>query len=99
MEDNSLQNLSKVGFLTYYEKYMVVIGIFGQLMFYIQGAKIFVTQSANDVSILGFLLGLITVSSWLVYGILIKNRILVISNIFAVIGALFVIIGALLYSN
>jgi MtN3 and saliva related transmembrane protein len=99
MKDNSTEISSKTSLLTYYERYMLAVGIFGQFLFYAQGIKIFLTRSASDVSIFGFLLGFISVSSWLVYGILIKNRVLVLSNIFAVVGALFVIIGILIYGN
>ena len=84
-------------FLIFYEKYMLAMGVLGQFLFYAQGIKIFSTRSATDVSIIGFLLGLIAVSSWLLYGILIKNRVLIIANAFAVVGALFVVIGILIH--
>ncbi len=90
---------SKTRLLVYYERYMLVMGVFGQLLFYMQGAKIFLTKSANDVSIIGFSLGLVSVSSWLVYGILIKNRVLIVSNTFAVAGALLVVVGVLIYRS
>jgi MtN3 and saliva related transmembrane protein len=99
MENNSLEVQSKTRLLFYYEKYMLAMGILGQLLFYTQGVKIFVTKSANDVSITGFLLGLVSVSSWLIYGILIKNKVLILSNIFAVVGALFVIAGIYIYAQ
>lgn len=83
--------------LNYYERYMLVMGVLGQLLFYTQAAKIFITRSASDISILGFMFGLLSVSSWLIYGILIKNRILFWANAVAVVGALLVIIGALIY--
>lgn len=85
--------------LNYYEKYMLVVGTLGQLLFYMQGIKIFLTQSAHDVSMVGFLLGLISVSSWLIYGILLKNKVLIISNAFAVVGALLVIAGILIHGT
>lgn len=78
---------------------MLVMAVLGQLLFYIQGVKIFVTESANGVSMIGFCLGFVSVSSWLIYGILIKNRVLVLSNAFAVIGALFVILGILIHGD
>ncbi len=99
MEDDTAKVSTKPKLLTYYEKYMFVIGILGQLLFYTQGVKIFVSRSANDVSLFGFLLGLISVTSWMIYGILIKNKVLVLSNAFAVIGALFVIIGILIHGS
>ena len=85
--------------LVYYEKYMFVMGILGQALFYTQGIKIFMSQSAKDVSLLGFTFGLISVTSWLIYGKLINNKVLMVSNAFAVIGALFVVAGILLYGN
>lgn len=99
MDENSIEVPSKPKFLIHYERYMLVVGVLGQLLFYTQGIKIFLTKSANDVSILGFLFGLISVSSWLVYGILIKNKVLIVANVFAVIGALFVVIGVLIHGN
>lgn len=76
---------------------MLIVGVLGQLLFYSQGIKIFLTKSAGDVSILGFSFGLISVSSWLIYGILLKNKVLIVANTFAVIGALFVITGVLIH--
>jgi MtN3 and saliva related transmembrane protein len=99
MEKNTIDTLSRSPFFVHYERYMLVIGVVGQLMFYTQGIKIFATKSANDVSLVGFLFGLLTVSSWLIYGILIKNRALIVSNAVAVAGALFVVIGILIYGG
>lgn len=76
---------------------MFAVGILGQLLYYIQGIKIFVHQSAGDVSLAAFTIGFVAVSSWTAYGIIIKDRVLFISNIIAMIGTLFVIIGVLLY--
>jgi MtN3 and saliva related transmembrane protein len=83
--------------LKYYEKYMFLIGILGQTLFYAQAFKIFTTGSAEDLSLCGFSLGLISVTSWLIYGLFLKNRVLIIANIFAVCGALFVVTGIFLY--
>ncbi len=99
MEEDRVEVSLRSRFLTYYERYMLVVGILGQLLFFTQAMKIFLTESANDVSLAGFLFGLVSVSSWLIYGILIKNRALIFSNIVAVIGAFLVIIGILLYRN
>jgi len=81
-----------------YEKYMFFIGLVGQMVFYLQAFKIFSTKNAENVSLAAFLFGLVSVSSWLIYGLILKNRILVVSNLFAVIGALSVVIGILLFS-
>lgn len=92
---SSLQTSAKI--MAYYEKYMLFVGVFGQLLYYIQAVKIFLLGSAEGVSVLAFLLGFISVSSWLVYGYLINNKILVISNLIAVFGALLVLAGIFIY--
>lgn len=99
MEEDSVQVQisSKPRFLAFFEKYMLAVGILGQMIFFMQGLEIFLNQSAQDVSVLGFSVGFVAVSSWLTYGVLIKNRVLIIANIFAVIGALFVLLGILIY--
>jgi MtN3 and saliva related transmembrane protein len=82
----------------FFEKYMLIIGCVGQLLYYMQAYKIFSDKSAGDVSLTAFLFGLVSVSSWLIYGVLLKNRVLIISNIFAVAGSLLTITGILIYS-
>ena len=85
-------------FKCYYEKYMYIVGILGQMVFYAQAYTIFYNKSAVDVSLLGFFTGFISVASWLFYGVLIKNRPLIIANIVATIGAVLVLIGIFLYA-
>lgn len=84
-------------FVKAYSKYMLVMGILGQSLFYVQALKIFISCSAKDVSFLGFLFGFVSVTSWGLYGILIKDRVLVIANIVAMIGALLVLIGIMIH--
>jgi MtN3 and saliva related transmembrane protein len=99
--DNKVTSVasSKSKFMWFYEKYMLVVGVLGQLLFYTQGIKIFMTKSANDISLMGFLFGLVSVTSWLFYGIFIKNRVLVVANAFAVGGALLVVVGVLIHKH
>jgi MtN3 and saliva related transmembrane protein len=80
-----------------YAYYMSFIGVVGQLVFFAQGVKIFQTKSAKDVSILAFVFGLISVTSWFIYGLVIKDRPLVISNFVAIVGAIFVLAGIYFY--
>jgi len=98
MEQKPCDVTSKSKLLAYFEKYMLAVALLGQMIFFAQGIKIFLTHSANDVSLTGFSFSLIACMSWVVYGVLIKNRVLIIANIFAIIGAIFVIIGSLLYT-
>ena len=96
---NSIESVCvKSKILAYYEKYMLFIGIVGQLLYYLQAVKIFSSMSADGVSLPAFCLGGVSVLSWYIYGILIGNKPLIISNLIAVIGASLVIIGIVLYS-
>ncbi|HEV2524650.1 MAG TPA: SemiSWEET family transporter [Gammaproteobacteria bacterium] len=81
-----------------YEKYMFFIGIAGQMVFYLQAYEIFSAKRAENVSLTAFLFGLVSVASWLIYGIVIKNRVLVVANAFAVVGAFAVVIGILSFA-
>jgi MtN3 and saliva related transmembrane protein len=80
-----------------FEKYMLCMGILGQLLFFFQAHKIFTLRSAQDVSLPGFVISFLSVASWVVYGLQIKNKVLVISNAVACIGAFLVILGICLY--
>lgn len=82
-----------------YEKYMFMVGGAGSLIFYLQAIKIFSEESTAAVSLPAFIIGLISVASWMFYGLLIKNRVLFISNVLATIGALLVVVGFIIYST
>ncbi|RYE06058.1 MAG: hypothetical protein EOP33_02315 [Rickettsiaceae bacterium] len=83
--------------LKLYEKYMSIIGPVGNLMFFFQAYKIFTTKIATSISILGFSLSMLGLSSWLLYGFLLKNKPLILANLVGVIGALAVLIGTVIY--
>lgn len=76
---------------------MVFIGLLGQGVSFGQAYKIFTTQSAGDISLFGFMVGFTAGSCWLVYGILIHDRALVVSNAVGCVGAMLVFAGILLY--
>lgn len=79
-----------------YKKYMIIVGILGQLVFYSQFYNIVINKSAQDVSLLGFIAGLVSVSSWLIYGLMVKDKPLIIANTVATIGACLTV-GSILY--
>jgi MtN3 and saliva related transmembrane protein len=87
----------KSKFVTYYEKYMLAVGVLGQILFYAQAFEIFRARAAVDVSLPGFIAGFVSTSSWLLYGLLIKNKVLVVANVIAAIGAALVVAGILIY--
>jgi MtN3 and saliva related transmembrane protein len=99
MEEIKLEKIEdkSTRFTKMYAKYMLVMGILGQSLFYVQALKIFISCSAKDVSFLGFLFGFISVTSWGIYGILIKDRVLVVANIVAMVGAVLVLIGIMIH--
>jgi MtN3 and saliva related transmembrane protein len=89
--------MEKAKFESWYQYYMVTVGVVGQMVFYAQAYEIFASSSARDVSLLGFTFGFISVSSWLVYGLIKRDQPLIIANIVAVVGALAVLIGIGMY--
>lgn len=84
-------------FKKYYEKYMYLVGVGGSLVFYLQTIKIFYEKNAGAVSLAAFIIAWISVFSWLIYGIILHNRVLIFANILATLGASLVIIGVLIY--
>lgn len=85
-------------FVQYYAKFMMVVGIFGQLLFYTQAYKIFITKSANNVSLEGFLISCFSLSCWLIYGLLVRDKVILFVNIVGVAGAVSVVAAILKYS-
>lgn len=83
----------------WFKKNMGIIGSFGQLLFYFQAFNIFWNKSAGEVSLLGFGVALISLSCWLSYGLIIKDKPLIIANITGVIGAFFVVVGIIAYGS
>jgi len=80
------------------EPIMMLIGIIGQSLFYLQAYKIYTVGSADDVSALGFSFALFSLVSWFIYGLIIKNRVLILVNAFAVIGAFLTLLAIFLVS-
>ncbi len=85
--------------MSFYEKYMSIIGSLANIMFYLQAYKIFVLKSAQSVSGPGFFISVVGMGSWLLYGILLKNKPLIIGNLVGFIGAILTVIGILKYGD
>ncbi len=83
--------------MNFYEKYMTVMGIIGNFMFYVQAYKIFTCKSASSVSLPAFTISAVALSSWLLYGILLKNTPIIIANIVGLVGALIVLTAIMMY--
>ena len=82
---------------TIFEKYIALILQFGQLMHFSQAWKIFNTKSAGDISMTTYVIYIIFLMHWLIYGIMLKSRVIIISQIIGLVGAIGVIAGILMY--
>lgn len=78
--------------LGFYEKYMTLMGVLGHFIFILQTYKIIINKNASDVSLEGFCISFLSIISWLLYGVLKKDRVLVAVNIFGAIASLICII-------
>lgn len=83
--------------LKWYKRYMVLVGIFGQLLFYSEFMIILRNQDSQNVSLFGFTCSLIALFSWLVYGFVIKDKVLIMSNTIGTIGAALTVAAILIY--
>lgn len=81
----------------WYKKYMFVVGTLGQFLFYAQFYKILQHKNAQDVSFAGFVSSFISIISWLIYGLMLHDKPIIISNIVRCIGVFLVIIAILIY--
>jgi MtN3 and saliva related transmembrane protein len=98
-EDNPTdQSPKRQRVVAWAEKAMIAIGISGQTLFYFQAYKIYVVGSANDVSALGFSFATLSLLCWLLYGLIIKNKALIVVNAFALIGALLTLLAIFMVS-
>jgi uncharacterized protein with PQ loop repeat len=81
----------------WFQWYMYLVGVGGNLFFYIQSFEIFTTHSARDVSLVAFSVAFWAVASWFVYGLVLRNFVLIIANIVGMLGAASVVAGKLIY--
>lgn len=72
---------------------MILIGLGGQTLFYLQAYKIYSSQSAESVSLAGFSVATLSVLCWILYGLLIRNGVLIVVNAFALIGAVLTLLA------
>ncbi|WP_256621203.1 SemiSWEET family transporter [Rickettsia sp. TH2014] len=94
----SIDKKSKPPASDYYEYYIMVVGILGQSMHYIQAYKIFSTQSAEDISLMAYLICLFVLINWLIYGFIKKAKALIYAEVLGIIGCTTIIIGAYIYN-
>ena len=78
--------------------YMSWVVNLGQSMHYIQAWKIFTTESAEDISLIAYIICLILLIHWLIYGIITKDKVIITAETLGIIGATLVITGTIIYS-
>ncbi|MCZ6902135.1 MAG: SemiSWEET family transporter [Rickettsia endosymbiont of Ixodes persulcatus] len=96
--NSDILNNQKSHISYYYEYYIMIVGILGQSMHYIQAYKIFSTQSAEDISMPAYLICLFLLISWLIYGIIKKAKALIYAEILGMVGCSTIIIGTYIYN-
>lgn len=89
--------LNRNRFKYFFGIYIVIIGAIGQFAPYLQAHKIYMTQSAGDLSVVAVVISFVSVASWLVYGFFIKDVPLMISNVIGIIGATLLMVGIFIY--
>jgi MtN3 and saliva related transmembrane protein len=82
-----------------YGIYMTFIGICSQVFFYLQAYKIFKHHSAENLSFYAFLIALVCSLHWLLYGMVIRDKPIFVSNMLGCVGISLNIIGMLIYSH
>jgi MtN3 and saliva related transmembrane protein len=75
---------------------MLFIGIAGHFIFVFQTYKVLSLKSATDVSMEGFFIAFLSVISWLVYGYLRQDFVLIKVNIFGLFASSICIITMVL---
>ncbi len=86
-----------MNFTRSYDVYMYAVGVIAPIAGYMQVYKIIESHSAGDISMLGNIVALIAAISWLIYGIIKKNYIIMIANAASVISEIAIVLGIILY--
>jgi MtN3 and saliva related transmembrane protein len=85
-------------FLEWYKVYISFMGIIGHSLYLFQAARIWSTGSAHDVSLIGFIMAFIAMVSWLIYGIMVKDKAIIRVNIAGVTFAFICLVVIILKS-
>ena len=79
--------------LVYYKLYMLyIISWFGNVFLYIQLAEIIQKKDSSSMSMIAFIILLITGISWFIYGFLIKDPAILVSGVVRLIGVTLLLI-------
>ena len=92
------KKISNKKFIKYLDKFLMVVAITGPLMDLPQIFKIYYFKNAAGVSLLSWTLYAIFDIPWIIYGIVHKDKPIVVAYLCWMITNLFVIAGTLIYS-
>lgn len=84
-------------FAKWYDRYMILVAIFGSVFVYLQAGTIIENKSSENVSMPSYILFLIVSLSWMAYGILWTDWISALSGVVSSIGAIFALVATLSY--
>ncbi|MCA9390418.1 hypothetical protein KC571_03360 [candidate division WWE3 bacterium] len=94
---NYASDHSHGNFNSMFEKLMVIAAIVGPLASLPQGIDIYVTQNSSGVSLLTWILFLVISFLWFVYGLIHKEKLIILTYILYIIFDFFIIVGILMY--
>ena len=92
-------NPNHITFSKYYDKYMILIALFGSIFIYLQAITIISNKSSENVSIPSYILFLIVSLSWLVYGVLWSDSLVVVSGLISTIGSIIALVASISYKS
>ena len=88
-----------IDFVTMLSIVTMIVGVLMSGGYFTQTLKIWKNKSAKDVSILTYYIFGSGVAIWLLYGIIIKNWVIIIANAVAEVGALSVLISYYIHGH
>lgn len=84
-------------FLNYLEKYMILIVILNSIYFYFQAYKMYQDKNSENIPIFGVLIEVFVSINLILYGLIIKNKVIITAGIVNLIGSGSVLFLYLLY--
>ncbi len=79
--------------------FVTIMGIAMSLAYYLQAYTIWKNKSAQNVSIPAYIIFSLGTLTWFIYGILLRDRAIILSFVFGVIGAWTVLVLTSIYRN
>jgi uncharacterized protein with PQ loop repeat len=87
-------------FVHYYNRYMLLVALLGPIYFYMQaGSMVERPNSEEQQSLVWYLFAVIIALSWLVYGLVRSDSIVVFASVVLLLGALVVLLLIVAYSR